>query len=195
MRFFYLLILLPFLASAEINQNIQSQLLEMARVDQATRKELGEKGWHKAPKELHEKLSLIDKENTFKLKSILSDRTWFTESEVGKDGIGAAFLIIQHSPDYAFQEKMLPVLKQSYLNGEGITGQEVALLTDRVLIKKGQKQLYGTQADVSNGEVIFMPILNPDTVDKRRAEMKMPPLAFYKKILEDMYGIKDHPDD
>nr|WP_206099414.1 DUF6624 domain-containing protein [Rheinheimera riviphila] len=166
----------------------------MAELDQSIRKELGEAGWDKAPKELLDKVSAIDEKNTSKLKSMLSNRAWFSKAEVGIDGIGAAFLIIQHSPDNELKERMLPVLKQAYLNGDGVSGQEVALLTDRVLISKGQQQRYGTQADIRDGKVIFKPIDDPTTVDERRAEMKMPPLEFYRKLLEEMYGITDHPE-
>ncbi|KDM91661.1 DUF6624 domain-containing protein [Photobacterium galatheae] len=196
MWFLYLLIFFSFSfsVSAEIDQNLRAQLFDMAKADQDIRKELGEAGWHQAPKELREKLLAIDEENTLKLKSILRERSWFTESEIGKDGVGAAFLIIQHSPDYEFKENMLPVLKQSYLNDEGITGQEVALLTDRILISKGQKQRYGTQAKIGHGKVIFEPVSNPESVDERRSEMEIPPLEFYQKLLEEMYGIKDYPE-
>ena len=194
MRLLSFLLFMPFLVFAEIDQTLQSDLLEMAKLDQSARKQLADAGWNEAPKALHNKLSTIDHNNTEKLKMLLRHRQWFSMDEVGKEGIGAAFLIIQHSPDTAFQEKMLPVLKTSYLNNEGVSGQEVALLTDRVLIHKGQKQRYGTQANLEDGEIVFMPIVNIDTIDERRAEMNMPPLAFYKKLMEEMYGIKDHPE-
>ncbi|MCF7516524.1 hypothetical protein L3V43_23365 [Pseudoalteromonas sp. L23] len=194
MRLLFLLYFLPCFVSAEINLPLQVQLIEMAKQDQAVRKQLGDAGWDKAPKELHAKLSSVDHQNTEKLKAILSKRQWLTHAEVGNEGVGAAFLIIQHSSDTEFQERMLPILKRAYLNNEGVSGQEVALLTDRVLIHRGQKQLYGTQADIKNGKVTFMPISEVDKVDERRAEMNMPPLEFYKKIMEEMYGIKDHPE-
>ena len=68
------------------------------------------------------------------------------------------------------------------------------MLTDRVRISKGQPQVYGTQTEISNGEVIFKSIENQEEVDDRRAEMGMPPLDFYKRLMEESYGIKDHPD-
>lgn len=194
MRLLVLLFFIPFLSSAATNESLQSQLIEMAKLDQLLRNQLGEAGWDKAPKELRAQLSKVDQGNTEALKAILSDRQWFTEKEVGRDGISAAFLIIQHSPDEQFQERMLPILKNSYLNNEGVSGQEVALLTDRVLIHMDKAQIYGTQAEIKNGEVTFMPISDKDLVDKRRAEMGMPPLEYYKKLLEKMYGIKDHPE-
>lgn len=192
MRFFCLLLFIPSFVSAEIDVSMQAQLIEMANQDQALRKQLGDAGWDKAPKELHAKLASVDHQNTEKLKAILLNRQWLTNAEVGNKGVGAVFLIIQHSSDTEFQERMLPLLKRAYLNNEGVSGQQVALLTDRVLIHKGQKQLYGTQADIKNGEVTFMPISQVDKVDERRAEMNMPPLEFYRKLMEEMYGIKDH---
>lgn len=194
MRYFLLLLFLPFLTCAEINESLQNQLLEMAKADQAIRKELGELGWGKAPQSIKDKVMRTDEKNTRKLKIILNGRSWFTKKEVGKSGVAAAFLIIQHSPDTEFKKKMLPLLKQSYLNDGGVTGQEVALLTDRVRISNGQPQVYGTQADIINNEVIFKPIENRKEVDDRRAEMGIPPLDFYKRLMEESYGIKDHPD-
>ena len=47
---------------------------------------------------------------------------------------------------------------------------------------------------MSEGQVLFSPIEDEVNVDKRREEMKMPPLDFYLKIMEKMYGIKDHPE-
>jgi hypothetical protein len=108
--------------------------------------------------------------------------------------VSAAFLIVQHSPDRTFQESMLSNLHESYRNNEGISGQQLALLTDKVLLGQGKKQIYGTQFDVKNNEVVFKPIEDMKTIDQLRKEMKMPPLAFYKRMVEEMYGIKDYPD-
>nr|WP_228371070.1 DUF6624 domain-containing protein [Shewanella piezotolerans] len=85
-------------------------------------------------------------------------------------------------------------MEKSYLNNEGVSGQQVALLTDRVLIAQGKKQIYGTQADLSEGKVVFSPIEDEANVDKRRKKMNMPPLGLYLKLMEEMYGIKDHPE-
>ena len=162
--------------------------------DQHIRNKIGEIGWQNPPKELLEKMIKIDNSNTVRLKTIIKKHSWVTKDLVGVKGVGAAFLVIQHSPDVAFKEKMLPYLKQSYLNGEGVSGQQVALLTDRVLIAQGKKQIYGTQANVTEGKVVFSPIEDETNVDKRREKMKMLPLDFYLKIMEKMYGIKEHPE-
>ncbi|MEL0653401.1 DUF6624 domain-containing protein [Pseudoalteromonas issachenkonii] len=194
MRHLFLLLIIPFYSFAEINLPLQKELIEMEIEDQHIRNKIGEAGWQNPPKALLEKMMKIDESNTGKLKAIIKKHYWVTKDLVGVKGVGAAFLVIQHSPDVAFKVKMLPYLKQSYLNGEGVSGQQVALLTDRVLIAQGKKQIYGTQADVSEGKVVFSPIEDETNVDKRREEMKMPPLDFYLKIMEKMYGIKEHPE-
>ena len=58
----------------------------------------------------------------------------------------------------------------------------------------GQNYFTTTQANVSEGKVVFSPIEDETNVDKRREEMKMPSLDFYLKIMEKMYGIKEHPE-
>ena len=84
---------------------------------------------------------------------------------------------------------MLPLLKQSFLNGEGVTGQEFALLTDRVLIYQNKPQLYGTQLNIIGGELVFEPILDQENVNHRRAEVGLPSLEKYKKVVAEAYGL------
>ncbi|MCP4325107.1 MAG: hypothetical protein GY787_25325 [Alteromonadales bacterium] len=194
MRYLITLLFIPLISFAEVNLPLQQQLLDMGSKDQKIRNEVGKAGWQNAPKELLEKLNQIDQSNTDRLKAIIKKHSWLTKELVGVEGVGAAFLIIQHSPDIAFKEEMLPYLEKSYLNNEGVSGQQVALLTDRVLIAQGKKQIYGTQADLSEGKVVFSPIEDEANVDKRRKIMNMPPLDFYLKLMEEMYGIKDHPE-
>lgn len=194
MRYLIFILITPFITLAEVNLSLQSQLIEMKVQDQKIRSAIGKVSWQNAPKELLEKLIQIDENNTAKLKAIIKKHSWLTRELVGVEGVNAAFLVIQHSPDIIFKAQMLPYLKKSYLNDEGVTGQQIALLTDRVLIAQGKKQLYGTQADIRHGQVVFSPIEDEANVDKRRADMKMPPLDFYLKLMEEMYGIKDHPE-
>lgn len=194
MRYLITLLFIPFISFAEVNLPLQKQLLDMGGEDQKIRNELLKLGWKNAPKELLERLRQIDQSNTDRLKDIIKEHSWLTKHLVGVEGVGAAFLIIQHSPDTAFKEEMLPYLEQSYLSNDGISGQQLALLTDRVFIAQGKAQIYGTQADLSEGKVVFSPIEDEANVDKRRKKMNMPPLEFYRKLMEEMYGIKDHPE-
>lgn len=189
MRIFLLIIFFSFHCLAATNTKVQKELGEMAKADQDVRNEIASIGWKNAPTELLEKMSLIDARNTDKLKEIVEKYSWVTEDLVGKNGVSAAFLIVQHSPDYKFQEEMLPFLKQSFLNGEGVTGQEFALLTDRVLVHQSKPQIYGTQLNILDGELVFDPILDRENVDSRRADVGLPSLEEYKKIVAEAYGM------
>jgi len=187
-------LLLSHSALAEINVELQKKLLAMEFEDQEIRKNIMKFGAGKVPQALLDKAHKIDDRNTKKIKDIVAGNGWPTKELVGVEGVSAAFIIVQHSLDLNFQESMLSNLGKSYERNEGISGQQLALLTDRVLLARGKKQTYGTQVAVENNEIIFKPIEDKKIVDKLRAKMKMPPLAFYKKVMEEAYGIKDHPD-
>lgn len=189
MRLSLLIILFSFQCIAASNSELQKELVSMAKADQEVRNKIASIGWKKAPSDLLEKMRLVDARNTDRLNEIVKKHSWVTEDLVGKKGVSAAFLIVQHSPDYKFQEEMLPLLKQSFLNGEGVTGQEFALLTDRVLVHQNKPQLYGTQLNILNGELVFDPILDKEGVNKRRAEVGLPSLEEYKKVVAEAYGM------
>ena len=189
MRIFLVIIFFSFHCLAASNIGLQKELEAMVKADQDIRNEIGSVGWENAPRELFEKMDLIDVRNTDRLKEIIEKYSWVTAGLVGKSGVSAAFLIVQHSPDYKFKEEILPLLKQSYLNGEGVTGQQVALLTDRVLVYQGKPQIYGTQLNILDGELVFNPISDKENVDRRRSEVGLPPLEEYKKLISEAYGM------
>jgi hypothetical protein len=189
MRIFLLTLFFSFNCLGALNVPLQKELQSMARADQTVRNEITRIGWENAPFELLEKMRSVDNKNTARLKAIVKKHSWVTEKSAGKDGVNAAFLIVQHSPDYAFQEEMLPLIKRSYSNGEGISGQELALLTDRVLVHQDKQQMYGTQLNIENGELVFDPIYDIDNVDSRRAEVGLPSLEEYRKVVSKAYGM------
>lgn len=174
-------------AFARENTELVTVLLKMKTQDQAVREVIKQSGVNLSQAQV-DRITDTDAKHTRQLKAIISEHGWPSVSLVGKDGVQAAFLLVQHSPDIAFQKAMLPHILHAYQNNQGITGQEVALLTDRVLVKTGQPQKYGTQADITSNTVTFFPIADADNVDKRRAEMGLPPLTDYKEILEQLYA-------
>ncbi|ABZ77200.1 conserved hypothetical protein [Shewanella halifaxensis HAW-EB4] len=194
MRCLLVLLFFSFSAFAEMNLELQKELIEMGVKDQKIREEIAKVGWNNSPQYLLDKLKAIDAINTKKLKAIIEEHSWPTKDLVGVKGVNAGFLIIQHSPDIDFKVAMLPKLKKAYSNDQGVTGQKLALLTDNVLVSQGKNQLYGTQAEHVNGAIIIKPIDDEANVDKRRADLKMPPLEFYIKFMEEAYGLKDHPE-
>jgi hypothetical protein len=86
----------------------------------------------------------VDTNDLQALKHIVIQDGFPTIAMVGIEGVHAAFLLTQHADgDPAFQETMLRIITPRLRDG-GITGNEYALLTDRVLRAQGKPQRYGT---------------------------------------------------
>ena len=128
-----------------------------------------------------------DQQNTRRLQEILEKHGWPTNTLVGGDGAHAAFVIVQHADaDLKFQRKCLDLMRK--VPRDEVWQLDVAYLTDRVLVAEGKKQVYGTQFINSGGKLEPHPLEDPSSVNKRRAEVGLPPLAEYVKGLEALYG-------
>ncbi|NUO63051.1 MAG: hypothetical protein HOQ11_07580 [Gemmatimonadaceae bacterium] len=135
-----------------------------------------------------DRMNQVDALNTTWMKQLVAERGWPGYSLVGRDGEQAAFLILQHATqDTAFMARTLPLLERAYATGEA-EGQQVALLTDRVARQRGQAQIYGTQASIVSGRFVLDPIADSANVDKRRAQLGIPPVAAYKRLLDSLYS-------
>lgn len=128
----------------------------------------------------------IDGENVQWLKQTVDKQGWPTNSLVGSDGANAAWLLVQHADaDLKFQRKCLNLM--AALPKNEMSQNDLAYLTDRVLLAEGKKQIYGTQFDWIDGKLQPQPLEDEVNVDKRRAEVGMSPLAEYAKEMEELY--------
>lgn len=121
------------------------------------------------------------------LKGVVARRGWPGKSLVGEDGAHDAWLLVQHADaDRAFQRRCLTLMEAAAGRGE-VRKDDLAYLTDRVLVGEGKKQRYGTQARIENGEVTPLPIEDEANVDSRRAALGLPPLKQYLDMMREMY--------
>ena len=158
---------------------LRSELLAMAEKDQAVRGRINSEG--ETP-ELLEEESRIDVRNTARMKPILDEFGWPTQSMVGKDGAKAAWLVAIHGDhDTKFQRRCLELMKASLKHDE-VSAVHVAYLTDRVHTREGKPQVYGTQYGVIDGVRRYFPIEDLNHVEKRRAEVGLPPLGEYREL-------------
>lgn len=168
---------------------LRKELLDCVERDQAIRKELIKAGVVNPDKSLLERMKAIDERNTNRIKEVIREIGWPSIERVGNDGVNAAFLLVQHS-DLATQREMLPLIEKAYKN-EQVSGQNYALLVDRVLVGEGKPQIYGTQAlpfeQWSNQEPVFAPIHEIENVDQRRRSVGLSTLAEYRKLLRQVY--------
>lgn len=129
----------------------------------------------------------LDKKHTAALKRLVRQHGWPTISLVGQKAANAAWLLAQHADhDPEFQESCLAMMKA--LPQKEIIPKDIAYLTDRVLVARGQPQLYGTQFwDYGDG-LEPRPIQNESELDQRRKRMGLGSFTEYVKEHYKLYG-------
>jgi hypothetical protein len=175
--------------SAISHPDLRQELLAMEQKDQAIRQRViaAQQSGESEPAELMARMDSLDRSHADRLKAIVDEHGWPHPSQVGPDAVNAAFLIVQHAThDPAFQERSLDSLRAAFEDGAA-TGQQVALLTDRVRVQQGKPQLYGTQALIQDSTIVFRPIADSTNVDVRRKELGMMPLDEYAQMLRKFY--------
>lgn len=157
------------------NEAHRTLLLALAEEDRHMRAELARDG--SLFNGYHPYMEAVHLSNTRVLGELLVDG-WPKASDVGEDGQQAAWLIAQHaisSPH--FQRQCRELLREAVRRGEAPAWQ-FAMLTDRIRVLEGQPQLYGTQFDWDdNGELSPLPIEDAASVDQRRDQVGLEPLA------------------
>lgn len=137
-------------------------------------------GWSSYQMQLN--LALMTKNDSInieKVKSILDKYGWLGQDVIGDQGSDAIFFVIQHS-DLATQLKYLPMFRVAVKQGKALPSR-LALLEDRVSLKQGKKQIYGSQIMRNNktGKYFVEPLEDPENVDKRRTQVGLPSIKEY----------------
>lgn len=131
---------------------------------------------------IRKRMKYIDSLNSIRVQKIIDDHGWLGEDKLGEEGNETLFLCIQHVDDLAIQKKYLPILKNAVETGNA-EPWHYAFLTDRVLMNKGEKQIYGTQVISSDdpAKSYVVPLQDPDHVDRLRKEIGLESLKEYLK--------------
>jgi hypothetical protein len=122
------------------------------------------------------------------LKVVVAERGWPGRAAVGEAGVKAAWSLLQHSSDVAFQARLLPDVERAAERGE-LPPAEVAMMTDRVLVKTGRPQRYGTSFTERAGRLVADSIDDRPGLEARRAARGMPSMADYTRMLGELYGL------
>ena len=103
---------------------------------------------------------------------------------MGQLASSAQFLVIQHA-DLLYQLQFLPIVRDAVKKGH-LAASSLALLEDRVALRQGKKQIYGSQIGMNQktGKYYVLALEDPENVDKRRAEVGLGPLTEYTRIWE-----------
>ncbi len=138
-------------------------------------------------KSLWKIMRIKDSINLIKVSAIINKYGWLGSEDIGDDANSTLFIVIQHA-DLKTQEKYLPLMRNAVKNGKA-KARSLALLEDRVALREGKKQIYGTQVfqNIKTNEYFVLPLDDPYNVDLKRAEVGLQPLSVY---LEDNFKTK-----
>ncbi|WP_218080668.1 DUF6624 domain-containing protein [Anthocerotibacter panamensis] len=175
----------------QVNPALRTELLQREVEDQAIRKQfVVAQNNEQRRAEIAQQIADSDLQNTARLKEIVQQYGWPGRSLVDSDGAKAAFTLVQHADqDLAFQKQCLALIEQAALHNE-VPKVAAAYLTDRLRIKEGKHQIYGTQYTF-DGSKLFptTPIEDAATVDERRKEVGLAPLSEYERRLHEIYKL------
>lgn len=135
-------------------------------------------------------MASVDQENTRRMIELIQDVGWLSEARFGSETQLGAFLIVQHSGNMRLMRTVLPLIEVEAKSNPTL-GQSYALLHDRLQLRLGRKQRYGTQAQTNpDGNVTIGRLEDRSRVDEWRREMGLGPLADYARLMAKGYGVK-----
>ena len=180
-----------------MNLVLREELIQMGKDDQKYRNEIhgqSKKGNYDSPevKELWKKQSALDLKNLKRSEEIISQHGYPSKILVGKEATNSIFLIIQHA-DLKYQEKYISLFQKAVKNGD-LKMKIFALMIDRIEVRKGRPQIYGTQVgqDLKTGKLAFDLIVDEKKVNKRREYIGLPTIESYAQRFDFEYKYKRH---
>jgi hypothetical protein len=154
---------------------MRKQLHEMVEADQAVRE-----GKTISAQAMEE----IDLKHRPEIERIFERYGWPRRSAVGKDAAHDFWLLVQHQP-LDLQERVLPEMERAMREGEA-SRSDYAYLYDRVSVRHGKPQRWGTQAKCVNGLAVLDAVEDKEGLEQRRRELRMPPVSIYLEHIKDM---------
>ncbi|MBK8633692.1 MAG: hypothetical protein IPN72_09065 [Saprospiraceae bacterium] len=109
----------------------------------------------------------------------MDGKGWLGANVIGGQGSSALFLVIQHS-DLETQVKYLPMMQEAVKKGNA-SPSSMALLEDRIALRQGKRQIYGSQIGRNNetGEYYVSPLIEPEKVNERRSTVGLGTIEEY----------------
>jgi hypothetical protein len=153
-----------------VDEELRAELVERADRDQAARMSV-----RPDYAEWEAVVAPVDRDNTARLREIIGRHGWPGRRLAGDDGAHAAWLLAQHAPP-ELQEEWLPLLDDAVTRGDA-SPADLAYLGDRVLLHRGEPQLYGTQYVSRDGVLELWTVRDPAGLDERRAALGLAPEA------------------
>ena len=165
---------------------ISQQLKAIRQTDQEIRAKVIREMTYKDPvamKKIALEMKVSDQQNQLFISSLLDKCGWPKGLSILENN--TIFLVIDHA-DTAFMTRYFPLLKTQADLGI-VAKNDLATLQDRMMLKRGQKQLFGTQTFKIGNIVTIWPIEDSEGLDTRRRGMGLLPMDDYISLLKKTY--------
>ena len=169
-----------------VDEKLRAELLEMRDRDQKARSDCNKGTTHERMKCYASMSESVDKPNMKRLNEIYNSIGFPDAQRVGKDGVHAYYLILQHSSDIVLKQKSLPGITKAF-EEKHLSPSDYANFTDRLLVNQGKPQVYGTNFDFKDNKLVMSKTEDLKNLDERRKKIGLMPIAEYAKILKDLY--------
>lgn len=186
----------PVYDAGERIDEYRQKVLELFEKDQDARKE-GQAAFQSvkpgtpigpAEQAALDKMTRASRAHIAELRKLMAKYGFPGYKKVGRDATAAAVMIVTNADkDTGFQKKFLDDMKKAADASDADRG-DFAMLTDRVLIAEGKRQRYGTMISVKGTKITPMPVEDPKNLDKRRAEVGLPPMEDYLETVKSRYS-------
>jgi len=172
-------------------QSVRAELEERGERDQQVREKFTKPGAETTEDDTR-KMRELDEDNTAYLRGLLAEVGWIDAERFGAEVSRAAWLIVQHSGDLQLMQTVLPEIEKQVAAGNE-DGGRYALLYDRTQIWLGRKQRFGSQIFFGPDGMFLAPLEEPESIDARRAELGMQPLAEYLELFRERNDGRELP--
>ncbi len=112
--------------------------------------------------------------NADALKAVVHRHGWPTDDQVGASASTAALMILLHAPDLDFQLSCRDLIAQAALDGR-CPAVHLAYIADHCAVEQRLPQFYGTR--VNPVTLRPYPVRRPESLDERRRDVGLGPLA------------------
>lgn len=173
---------------AERVAEIEAELARRGELGQQVR-EVFETAGHTATEEDTKRMAQVDSDNTAWLTDLVAEVGWIDSQRFSAEAAEVAFLIVQHSGDLRLMAAALPAIEADF-QASGTQGGRYALLLDRFRMWRAERQRYGSQLGFGADGMFLYPLEEPETVDERRSQVGLEPLAEYLERFRERNGGK-----
>jgi von Willebrand factor type A domain. len=170
---------------SKIDSDLQKELLKMKAEVESINRKIADNPLEKD--KLNDELAKVNARLEPRLCEIFRTHGWLTKNSVGAEGVSAMMFLVKNSLSLPVQMRLFPVINTAIKKNEIEKNEDLAALIDRLFVKSGGRQLFGTQAYIAEGFLILSPLQSDAKVDEWRKIYNMPPLRDALRYIQNSY--------